>query len=132
MLSGIGPADHLFYHGIQLKVNLPVGKSLQSHVGTGELQFTVQKPVSYNIFRYITNPVKYILPYFTQRGKGPLAAPAAFDVIGNVRTGLDNTTRLKCVTAGVGCRPQKTKNGRSPPPPPTSLKLKISEQLEKF
>jgi len=35
MLSGIGPAEHLAYHGIPVKVDLPVGKSLQSHVGTG-------------------------------------------------------------------------------------------------
>jgi hypothetical protein len=47
-------------------VDLPVGKSLQSHVGTGEIQFTVKKPVTFNINRYIRNPAKYILPYFTR------------------------------------------------------------------
>ena len=48
MLSGIGPADHLKYHGIPVKVDLPVGKSLQSHVGTGEIAFTVKQKVSYD------------------------------------------------------------------------------------
>ena len=94
MLSGIGPADHLHYHGIPVLVDLAVGKSLQSHVGTGEVQFTVKKPVTFNIGRYIRNPGKYILPYFTRRGEGPLSSPAAVDVIGNVRTGLDNSTRF--------------------------------------
>lgn len=94
MLSGIGPAEHLRYHGIPVRVNLAVGKSLQSHVGTGEIQFTVREPVAYNVYRYIQNPGKYILPYFTRRGEGPLASPAGVDVIGNVRTGLDNSTRF--------------------------------------
>ena len=94
MLSGIGPAEHLRYHGIPVRVNLAVGKSLQSHVGTGEIQFTVREPVAYNIYRYIQNPGKYILPYFTRKGEGPLSSPAGVDVIGNVRTGLDNSTRF--------------------------------------
>ncbi len=51
MLSGIGPADHLRYHGIPVRVDLAVGKSLQSHVGTGEIQFTVKAPVTFNINR---------------------------------------------------------------------------------
>ena len=93
MLSRIGPADHLSYHGIPVKVNLPVGKNLQSHVGTGEVVFTVKKKVSYDPRRYFTNPGKYVLPYFTRRGEGPLASPAGFDAIGNIRTGLDNSTR---------------------------------------
>jgi hypothetical protein len=42
MLSGIGPADHLKYHGIPVKVDLPVGYGMQSHVGVGELIFTVE------------------------------------------------------------------------------------------
>ena len=93
MLSGIGPADHLAYHGIPVKVDLPVGKSLQSHVGTGEIVFTVKKQVSYDPMRYFTNPGKYVLPYFTNKGEGPLSSAAGFDAIGNIRTGLDNSTR---------------------------------------
>jgi choline dehydrogenase-like flavoprotein len=56
MLSGIGPADHLRYHGIPVRADLPVGKSLQSHVGTGEVVFSVKKKVSYDPRRYFTNP----------------------------------------------------------------------------
>ena len=92
MLSGIGPAEHLRQHGIPVRADLPVGKSLQSHVGTGEIIFTVKKKVSYNPTRYFTNPVKYVLPYFTRRGEGPLASPSGFDAIANIRTGLDNST----------------------------------------
>ncbi len=43
--------------------------------------------------RFIGNPGKYVLPYFTRRGAGPLGSPAGFDAIGNIRTGLDNSTR---------------------------------------
>jgi len=49
MLSGIGPAEHLQYHGIPVRVNLPVGKSLQSHVGTGEIQVPMLKNFFYVI-----------------------------------------------------------------------------------
>lgn len=94
MLSGIGPAEHLHYHGIPVKVNLPVGKSLQSHVGTGEIQFTVKKPVTFNTQRYLLNLRRSIVPYVSRNGEGPLGSPAGVEVIGNVRTGLDNSTRL--------------------------------------
>jgi hypothetical protein len=93
MLSGIGPARHLQHHGIPVKADLAVGKSLQSHVGTGEVIFTVSKKVSYDPIRFIGNPGKYVLPYFTRKGEGPLGSPAGFDAIGNIRTGLDNSTR---------------------------------------
>jgi choline dehydrogenase-like flavoprotein len=97
MLSGIGPADHLHYHGIPVKVDLPVGKSLQSHVGTGEIVFTMKAKESYDPRRYFSNPGKYILPYFTRRGEGPLGSPAGFEALSNFRTGLDNSTR--CVAS---------------------------------
>lgn len=35
MRSGIGPADHLAEHSIELKVDLPVGQSLSDHLGPG-------------------------------------------------------------------------------------------------
>ena len=94
MLSGIGPAEHLQYHGIPVKVDLPVGRSLQSHVGTGEIVFTMKAKESYNPQRYITNPGKYFLPYFTRNGEGPLGSPAGFEVLANFRTGLDNSSRF--------------------------------------
>lgn len=34
MLSGIGPKDHLQYHGIPVIQDLPVGQNLQDHYGT--------------------------------------------------------------------------------------------------
>ena len=72
MLSGIGPATTLGKHGIPLVKNMPgVGQNLQSHVGTGELIFTVDKPVSFNPVRLVPNPVNWI-NYFLN-GDGPLA-----------------------------------------------------------
>ena len=58
MLSGIGPADHLKYHNIPVVVDLPVGYNLQSHVGVGELVFTVKEKVSLglvslNFYRFV-------------------------------------------------------------------------------
>jgi hypothetical protein len=64
MLSGIGPADHLRYHGIPVRADLPVGKSLQSHVGTGEVVFSVKKKVSYDPRRYFTNPGVNVIKCF--------------------------------------------------------------------
>jgi choline dehydrogenase-like flavoprotein len=94
MLSGIGPAYHLQHLGIPVVADLQVGKSMQSHVGTGEIVFTIKKPVSFDPLRYARNPGKNIIPYFTRRGEGPLSSSAGFESIGNIRTGLDNTTRL--------------------------------------
>ena len=93
MLSGVGPAHHLQQMGIPIVTDLQVGKSMQSHVGTGELVFTIKKPVSYDPLRYAQNPGKNIIPYFTRRGEGPLSSSAGFGSIANIRTGLDNTTR---------------------------------------
>ena len=38
MLSGIGPKDHLMSLGIPVISNLPVGRNLQDHIYTGEIQ----------------------------------------------------------------------------------------------
>ena len=93
MLSGIGPAYELQHHGIPVVADLQVGKSMQSHVGTGELVFTVKKPVSFDPLRFARDPGRNVIPYFTRRGEGPLSSSSGFEVIGNVRTGLDNSTR---------------------------------------
>jgi len=93
MLSGIGPKDTLKYHGIHIKQDLPgVGKNLQSHIGLGEMIFTVKKPVAFNPLRILTNPAN-ILNYFIN-GKGPLATPSGLDSFGNIRTSLaqENTS----------------------------------------
>ena len=51
MLSGIGPADHLKYHQIPVTVDLPVGYNMQSHVGVGELVFTVKEKVRADVLK---------------------------------------------------------------------------------
>lgn len=51
MLSGVGPSDHLAEMGIPLVADLPVGYNLQSHVGTGEVAFTLKEKVSYSPLR---------------------------------------------------------------------------------
>ena len=92
MLSGIGPAPVLHQLGIPLVKNLPgVGRNLQSHVGVGELIFTVDKPVSFNPLRLATNPINW-MNYFLN-GEGPLAS-SGFESSGNIRTSnaLANTT----------------------------------------
>ena len=71
LLSGIGPLIDLNYHGIPVIKNLPgVGKNLQCHVGTGEVIFTVDKPVASNPIRVFANPIN-LLDYFLN-GNGPL------------------------------------------------------------
>ena len=70
--------------GIPVKVDSPgVGKNLQSHVGTGDVIFTLKNPVSYNPFRLYLNPLN-LIDYFIRK-KGPLSAVSGFDGIGNIR-----------------------------------------------
>jgi len=88
MLSGIGPQEHLAKLGIPLVVDLPVGNNMQSHVGTGELVFTVDQPVSMNPLRLFSNPLN-ILPYMW--GEGPLGS-TGINGHGCFRTGLQNDT----------------------------------------
>ena len=56
-------------HVHQVRADLPVGDNLQSHVGTGEVAFTLQQPVSFNPLRLLLNPLN-ILAYLL--GGGPL------------------------------------------------------------
>ena len=76
MLSGIGPRQHLEAHRIPLVADLPVAENMQSHVGTGEVVFTLRSPVSFNPLRLFTNPLN-VLAYL--RGQGPLAAVSGFE-----------------------------------------------------
>jgi hypothetical protein len=46
-----------------------VGDNLQSHVGTGEMVFSLDEPVSYNPLRLLLNPLNS-LAYL--EGEGPL------------------------------------------------------------
>ena len=77
MLSGVGPADHLFDVGIPVHADLPVGKNLQDHYGTGALTFTVNQPVSLVQTRYenIPSVLKYAI-----FGSGPLTVLGGVEV----------------------------------------------------
>ena len=61
-----------------MRANLPVGDNLQSHVGTGEVVFTLQQPVSFNPVRLLLNPFNS-LAYLV--GNGPLGSHTA--LVGN-------------------------------------------------
>ena len=61
MLSGIGAADELHKHGIDVVADLPdVGKNLQDHLVTGAMHVST-KPVSLAKAESIGNIVKYLL-----------------------------------------------------------------------
>lgn len=61
MLSGIGPAEHLQKHGINVLQDLRVGDNLQDHVGMTGLTFLIDKPVSIvqNRFQVIKTYILY-------------------------------------------------------------------------
>ena len=105
LLSGVGPRYDLAHLGIPLVRDLPVGQAIQSHVGTGELVFTLEKPVSFNPLRLFANPLN-LVAYL--RGEGPLASVSGFEGMAIYRSGLDPSTswpdiqlNLISVTPGV-------------------------------
>ncbi len=53
----------------QVIADLPVGENMQSHVGTGEIVFTLEEAVSFNPVRLFLNPLN-TLAYL--KGEGPL------------------------------------------------------------
>jgi len=87
MLSGIGPRDHLHHMGIQVKKDLAVGRNLQCHITSAEVAFTVEKPVSYQIFRFLKTFNTW--PDYLISGTGPLSIAMATDGMLHYRTGLD-------------------------------------------
>jgi choline dehydrogenase len=90
MLSGIGPKSHLEHHRIKVKVDLPVGKNMQSHVGISETTFLVKEPITFRPLLYAANPYGY-WQYLTT-GRGPLSAPSGFENLGFIRSGMTNRT----------------------------------------
>ena len=86
LLSGIGPRQQLENLGIPVTADLPVGENMQSHVGTGDVVFTLNAPVSFNPLRLFTNPLN-LLAYW--RGEGPLAAVSGFEGMALYRSGLE-------------------------------------------
>ena len=70
--------------GISVKVDSPgVGKNLQSHVGTGDVIFTIKEPVSFHPLRIYKNPL-HLMDSFIRR-KGPLSGVSGYDGMGNIR-----------------------------------------------
>jgi choline dehydrogenase len=80
MLSGIGPAEHLRAHGIEVHADLPVGRDLRDHPVTPVLART-RRPVSLKAADSPANLARWLV---ARRGMlaSPVAQAAAF-----VRTG---------------------------------------------
>jgi len=61
MLSGVGPADHLRDHGIDIVETLPgVGRNLQDHLNAGVV-YECTEPVAFEDIDSIWNVAKYLL-----------------------------------------------------------------------
>ncbi len=98
MLSGIGPADHLRKHGIDVKVDLPgVGRNLQDH---HEVPVSAYTNGAYGYFgeergvKMLINGIQYLL-----FGSGPVASNGAETcAFVNPETRTDDTTvKIYCV-----------------------------------
>jgi choline dehydrogenase len=79
MLSGIGPADHLRGHGLQVVVDQPsVGKNLQDHLDVCAL-YKSTRPISYDFNRL--QELRVLLQYWLKRrgaGVSNIAEAGAF------------------------------------------------------
>ncbi|XP_047475749.1 glucose dehydrogenase [FAD, quinone]-like [Penaeus chinensis] len=89
MLSGIGPKNHLYSHGIPVIQDLPVGHNLQDHIGTGGLVFLIDQQVSLVQTRYENLPS--VLKY-AMFGSGPLTVLGGVEGIAFVKTKFTNYT----------------------------------------
>ena len=70
--------------GIPVIHNSPgVGQNLQSQVGTGDVIFTLESPVSYNPLRIALNPLN-LIDYMVNK-EGPFTGVTGFDGIGNIQ-----------------------------------------------
>ena len=81
--SGIGDPSHLLRHDVSplVHANDHVGRHLQSHVGTGELVYTLpKKGLAFSPLKDILNPSK-ILDYLNH-GRGPLSSASYFEATG--------------------------------------------------
>lgn len=79
MLSGIGPADHLRSHGVQVVVDQPsVGRNLQDHLDVCTL-YKSTRPISYDFTRL--QELRVLLQYWLKRegaGVSNIAEAGAF------------------------------------------------------
>ncbi|MBO1436624.1 GMC family oxidoreductase N-terminal domain-containing protein [Meiothermus sp. CFH 77666] len=64
MLSGIGPAEHLKSHGLEVRQDLPVGQNLWDHLALPVI-WHCKAPVSLDKAETLANILRYLL---TQRG----------------------------------------------------------------
>jgi choline dehydrogenase len=70
MLAGIGPAEHLEAHGIDVVADLPVGNNLSDHLGRAPVSMTIGEPERFGVTEAaLANAVAD----FEQRRSGPLA-----------------------------------------------------------
>ena len=75
--------------GIPVRADLPVGYSMQSHVGPSEPAFLVpDRSLTYDYARYVATPHHW-RDYF-RHGTGPLATPASFEAMLFGKTGFNN------------------------------------------
>ncbi len=72
MLSGIGPADHLREHGIDVIADLPgVGRNLLDHFGRAPVSFTIEDP---DKFGFAAGSLDTHAGQFDRDGTGPLTS----------------------------------------------------------
>ena len=70
--------------GIPVIHNSPgVGQNLQSQVGTGDVIFTLESPVSYYPLRVALNPLN-LINYLVNK-EGPFSGVSGFDGLGNIK-----------------------------------------------
>lgn len=77
MLSGIGPAEHLGQHGIEVLHDSPgVGANLQDHLQL-RLVYRLNRPISFNLQAHsVLGKARMALQYALRR-QGPMAYPTA-------------------------------------------------------
>ncbi|XP_067123030.1 glucose dehydrogenase [FAD, quinone]-like [Centruroides vittatus] len=87
MLSGVGPREDLHRFGIPVVSDLPVGYNLQDHVVTFGMDFLVDVPYTYLIYRFLkpTNIARYV-----KHEEGLLTVPGGLDVVGYIDTKYAN------------------------------------------
>jgi choline dehydrogenase len=72
MLSGLGPAEHLRQHGIEVIADLPgVGEDLQDHLGSLEIRVSVKDPDA--VYGLRDDDFEYNVKRFERDGSGPLS-----------------------------------------------------------
>lgn len=87
MLSGVGPAEHLQEHSIDVLSDLKVGYNLQDHVGLGGLTFVVDAPITFKKARFQTVPVA--MEYVVNE-RGPMTTLGGIEGLAFVHSKYNN------------------------------------------